>query len=188
MSASRGEEVPVMSYFVDYVGRRGKTASADAVALAQQMAQGRPFEAEDVSKEAFRNLLLEFATLNYWLASPDASAAFQELQAGQRRQTQRLFADIQLPLISTQRTHTDAQEFSAFCHAASKAYDELQKMLGVNIPNDAVKELVEHPVTATLSRAGLDDIRAQYFQLPAEDKASFAARLIMPKANGLRRF
>jgi hypothetical protein len=188
MSSARGEDVPTMSYFVDYVDRRGKTAGGDALALAQQMNQGRPFEAEDVSKEAFRNLLLEFGVLNYLLMQPDAAQAFHELQTAQRKQADGLLADAHLPLINTGREHTDAQEFSMLRHATTRGYEGLQKTLGVSIPTEAAKELIEYPLTASLSRASLDDIRAQFFQLPADDKGPFAAKLLKPAAYGAASF
>lgn len=73
-------------------------------------------------------------------------------------------------------------------HATTRGYEGLQKTLGVSIPTEAAKELIEYPLTASLSRASLDDIRAQFFQLPADDKGPFAAKLLKPAAYGAASF
>jgi len=183
MSAERGEEVPTMSYVAEYIGRYHKNADMQVQAMASEAEKVRPVHAEDVSKEAFRNLLLEFGVLHYWLNHADAEPAYVELLSCQRKHAHRVMALLDFPAVKETLLQKDMQAFQELRRDTAVSYAELQKALGVSIPDAAIAELVEHPLTSLFSRASLEDIRAQFFQLPEAYKDSFAARLLMPGAS-----
>jgi hypothetical protein len=181
-SAQRGEDVPVMSYFVDAVEQRGHHADAHAKMLAEQMKDGRPFDAEAMAKEGFRNVLLEVATLNHFLSQPDGAEAFQELMKDKKQQ--RASLTYSLPFAMTAKDDlNDQQQFSSFKHAVASAYEKMQQTLGVKIPDEKVVELIEHPLTSTLSTSSLDDIRSQHFHLN-DAYTPIVQKLILPSSVG----
>lgn len=184
-SAERGEEVPTMSYFVEAVEQRGHKADAYSKSLAQQMRDGRPFDAEEMSKAGFRNILLELGTLNHWLSQPDAAEVFQELLHDKKKQQDGL-SEYALPFaVKAQDDLNDGQKFSSFKHAVSNAYERMQKALGVKITDEKIQQLIEHPLTSSLSTGSLDEIRSQNFQMP-DIETVFVQRLIMPSSTRTR--
>lgn len=135
-----------------------------------------------MAKEGFKNVLLEVATLNHWLSQPDGAEAFQELMKD--KQQQRTSLTYALPFASVVADDlNDQQQFSSFKHAVTSAYENMQHTLGVKIPDEKVAELIEHPLTSSLSTQSLDDIRSQHFHLK-DAYTPIVQKLILPSSVG----
>jgi hypothetical protein len=183
-SVAHNEEVPIMSYFVQQVQGRGQKVDEVARTLAQEMTDGRAYFAEELSKEAFKNLLLELITLDYWLRQDGAVSAFQEMLArDQRRQRDIMEPYILKNLLGARNEVEDSQyKFRAFCKRVEDLKLEAQKALGVDIPQEDVEQLVKHPLSAKLSLCPLDDLRQHYFKLPQAYDGEFVRKILSPGA------
>ncbi len=189
-SRQRGEPVPTMSYFAGYVQARGKTADSYAHALAEEISAGRAFDPEDTSKEAVKTLLLEFSILNYCLREEaQAFSSFQALLERKRNSCNTALSPFGKGTLLFQNDSDDRQKFQAFSQAVTQAYQHLQAVVGVDIPDNAVQELMEHPLQSKLSTLELDQLRSAFFKLPESiGSDSMTAKILRsPPAAGIIR-
>jgi hypothetical protein len=183
-SIARGEDVPTMSVFLE-MGRNRKNLDYHTIDLMERMDEGRPYDADDLAKETFKVVLLEVGKLHLLMQQEGALSAMHEIRQRCARQSGSMLNDKRL-LGIFKKAPVDQEDFLDAQKKISDIFVNLQKAMCVALPDSAIQELIEHPLSAPLSVSDLDKMRQDFFCLYTADakavqQSSFADRFMNTK-------
>ena len=176
-------QLPQMSVIAMDIDKRKSSRLNDSTAeLRQEDDESRPVEANALTREMYKALLLEVGTLHILLHEEGARDAVSEIRLRHSRKYESPMSSTPFAMKLFQQEPLSKDELFEVQQRVDRIYVNLQKALCTSIPDAVMHDVVEHPLSAQLVTSSLEDIHKLYFHMysPEGKNLSFAERFLNP--------